>query len=124
MIRFLCAGLLAALALTVALSPGFARWLSGLRPLGAPDVATLDDPSRVQDSGTTRFFGERDQVEVAVPRDMTAGEFLLLYQLHGHPHIRRQMADQLSIKELVDAAPLAAGTLFTLSLTPPEEAVP
>ena len=122
--RSLCSLLLVALALAITVFPGLARWFSGLRLLGVPDVAALDDPSRVQDSGTTRFFSERDQVEVTIHRDMTVGELLLLYQLHGHAHIRRQMADQLAVKELDDAVPLAGGTVFTLNLTPPEEAIP
>ncbi len=119
--RYLAAGLLAILTLLVAVSPRCALWLSGFHPLGAPDTTGLDQSPKAEARGATRFFTERNRVEVSVPRDMTAGEFLELYQLGRH--VRKEIAEQLDIDELSDETLLKQGTLLELNLTPPEESL-
>lgn len=120
---FLFAVLLAA-ALGLALLPGAAHRLAGFPPLAEADLTTLDDPPRAESGGATPLFEERNQLQVRVPRAMTALDFLRLCRLQGSPHVRRQLAEQLGIQALPDDYPLQPGRTFTITLTRPEEATP
>ncbi len=122
--RYLCTGLLAALTLTVVIFPRFTWWISGFRPLRSPRISELDELPKVETRGASRFFEERNRIEVTVPHDMKAAKFLKLVQLYGYPHIRLEMAKALQIDDLTDNTPLVGGTSFELTLTPPEEKIP
>lgn len=116
-------GVVVLAAVVLAASPGLAARLAGLSRLAEPDVATLDRPADADDREAPRFLAERDRVVVEVPREMTAGELLRLVQL-DFPHVRRQIAEQLGVETLALDRPLAAGTRFEVTLTPPEAEAP
>jgi hypothetical protein len=124
MIRYVCFGILLVLATAVAAFPRLALWLSGYRPLQPLDVSSVDNLSQVESSGATEFFKQRNTLEVEVPRDMNAGEFLQLYQLESFSHVREELASQLGVDSLRDETPLKKGGRFIITLTPPEDGVP
>lgn len=111
--------LLAALALALLASRDAVLGLAGLDPLGTPTAAGLDRVADPDDREAPRFLAARDRVRVEVPREMTAGELLALYQI-DFPHVRRQIAVQAGVERLGDDQPLAAGARFEITLTPPE----
>lgn len=123
MMRTILAVLLLVLALALALSERLALLASGYRPLGTPSVAALDAGADPDDRRAPRFLAERNRVEVVVPREMTVGELLDLYQI-DLPHVRRQIAEQEEVERADDGHPLAEGTVLVLELTPVQEGVP
>ena len=109
----------ASLLAAAVLRPELAYRLAGVAPLGEPSVEDLDTLSGSEDRQAQIFFGDRNQVEVTVPRTMTVDEFLALY-LIDQPHIRQEIAAQEGKPEVRDETILQEGKTYTLSLTPPE----
>ena len=97
------------------------RWtlsVTGLKPLYTPTVAALEEPPR-DESAAARFLRARDSVVVVVPRDMTAGEFLALYQIQFE-HVRQQIARQIGLKTLPVDHVLRKNDRFRIKLTAPD----
>jgi len=112
-------GVLVVLAILVGWQGDATLRIAGLRPLGHPQVADLDDPGKTDESSETRLLEERDTLDIEAPRDMTAGELLRLYQLDQFPHIQRQIAEQLKLTAWADGQPLKKGQRFRITLTDP-----
>ena len=113
--------LLVALALAVGLGGELAYKIAGFKPLRPPDTKTLDRPPELDDRESPRFLAQRNQVQVEVPRDMTAGEFLRLLQFEDFAHVRREIARQEGLDRLEDGTLLRQGRRYTIPLTPPAE---
>lgn len=80
----------------------------------------LDEELSAEDRESPRFLAERNQIRVVVPRDMTVGYFLQLYQI-SQDHVRRQIAEQLGRPSVSDTDRLAEGQELLLELTPAAE---
>lgn len=114
---------LAVLSLAVAVSPGLAYRLVSFRPFGRLDPADLTAPPPVDDQELPQFFAERNRVALIVPREMTARDLLKLYQI-DFMHVRREIAGQMGLPELVDETLVPAGRRLEITLTPPEDNLP
>lgn len=114
---------LLALALVVFFAPGLASRVAGYKPLGTIGPEEIDEPSAFDERAAPRFFAERNRVELVVPRTMTLGELLRLYQI-DFPHVRRQIAEQRGVERMDDGDRIAEGERFELALTPPAEGQP
>ncbi|MEM9596983.1 MAG: hypothetical protein AAGD06_22115 [Acidobacteriota bacterium] len=117
MLQILLFALLTALAVAMLVVPDLTYRLAGFSPLGEPDAESLDAGWTADERDAPRLLAERNRVEVEVPRDMTVGAFLDLYQIRMG-HVRSQIAQQLGVEAAPDDTPLPAGTPLTLSLTP------
>lgn len=117
MSKFLASVVLTGLALVVAFVPAFPAWISGFSRLGQPDPTELDVPFAIDDAESPRLLAERNRVRVVVPREMTVGFFLQLYQI-SNDHVRRQIAKQLGRETVGDGYVLRAGQVLELELTP------
>lgn len=123
MYRILTFLVLAALGLVVFFAPGLTSRIAGYKPLATVGPGEIDDPTSFDERAAPRFFAERNQLELTVPRDMTLAELLRLYQI-DFPHVRRQIAEQKGVESLADGDPIAEGERFRLALTPPAEGQP
>lgn len=123
MYRILTFLVLAALGLVVFFAPGLTSRVAGYKPLGTVGPEEIDDPTAFDERAAPRFFAERNEVELVVPRDMTLAELLRLYQI-DFPHVRRQIAEQKGVESLADGDTIAEGERFRLTLTPPAEGQP
>jgi len=110
--------LLACMAALV-LVPHAAERLTGIRP--APKLASPDDLPALSSADAAPFLRERDQIEIRVAEPTTLRQFLDRNRLN-RPYTRRQITDQLG--NTSPNAPIAAGTVFRLLLTPVPEDVP
>lgn len=106
-------------ALFLALRPRSVESLTGLR--AAPALASPDDLPALASADATPFFRERDQVEIRVAEATTLRQFLDRNRLNK-PYTRKQIVEQLG--NASPDAPIAAGTVFRLRLTPVVEDVP
>lgn len=111
-----------ALLVVLLAAPGSLSWLTGFRPLQELDISALESGQAIDEKGTPRFLADRNKVELSVPREMTVGDFLDLYQIR-YEHIRVQIGVQLGIGRAGDELVLAAGQKLSLELTPPGEAL-
>lgn len=113
--------------LALALGAFFARdltWaVAGYKPLKTAGPEHIDEPAAFDERAAPRFFAERNELELVVPRDTTLGELLRLYQI-DFPHVRRQIAAQKGVDAVGDDAVIMAGERFRLTLTPPAEGQP
>lgn len=66
-----------------------------------------------------RFFADRDEVTIRIPRDMTVAELLAIYHLGNRPDVRAALREQLNATE--DADLLREGEELTIRLTPATE---
>jgi hypothetical protein len=110
---------LVAAALALIGVPHSIELVVGLREV--PDLALLHDLPPLSGYDTASFFGERDQIEIRVAADTMLRTFLDRNRLNK-PYQRAQIVEQLG-----SAAPetrIAAGTVFTLRLTPMAADVP
>ena len=123
MYRWIVFLVLAVAGLGILLWPEAAWDLAGYKPLKPISAAEIDDPSAFDERDAPRFFAERNVVDLEVPRQMTVGELLRLYQI-DFPHVRRQLAEQKGVVRIKDDDVLAAGERLRLTLTPPAEGVP
>ncbi|MEN8215623.1 MAG: hypothetical protein ABFS56_04470 [Pseudomonadota bacterium] len=103
------------------LKPDYVFQIASFRPLKTPSVKELDQPSKKGNPLAGPFFDERNTLEVEVPRNMSLGDFLDLYQLNM-PHVRRQIAQQIGKASIPNQHRLSTGERFTIDLTPPEDA--
>ncbi len=108
------------LVLTVAGMPQFFTRVAGFAKLTVVDPNQLDEELALEDRDSPRFLAERNRVTVVIPRDMTVGVFLELYQI-SQEHIRRQIAEQLGKDYAADSDVLKQGLELILELTPPAE---
>ncbi len=123
MYRIITFSVLLLLALVVFFAPDLASKVAGYKPLGTIGPGEIDEPKTFDERAAPRFFDERNQVEVVVPRDMTLAELLRLYQI-DFPHVRRQITEQKGVESLAGEDLLAAGERYQLTLTPPAEGQP
>ncbi len=123
MYRILACAVLTLLGLVFLARPDLARLVAGYKPLVPPSPEQIDDPPPFDEGAALRFFAERNRLELTVPRDMTAGELLRLYQI-DFPHVRRQIARARGDQILSDRELLRQGELYSITLTPPAEGVP
>ncbi len=123
MYRILAFAVLALLGLVLLVRPELAHLVAGYKPLVPPGPEQIDDPPPFDEGAALRFFAERNQIDLTVPRDMTAGELLRLYQI-DFPHVRRQIAEARGNLVLSDRELLRRGERYRITLTPPAEGVP
>lgn len=123
MYRILASAVLALLGLVLLAWPDLAHRVAGYKPLVPPGPELIDDPPPFDEGAALRFFEERNEIDLTVPRDMTAGELLRLYQI-DFPHVRRQIAQARGDQILSDRALLRRGERYHITLTPPAEGVP
>ena len=123
MYRILAFAVLALLGLVLLLRPELAHTVAGYKPLTPLGPEEIDDPPPFDEGAALRFLEERNQLDLTVPRDMTAGELLRLYQI-DFPHVRRQIAEARGKQILSDRELLREGESYRVTLTPPAEGVP
>lgn len=109
--------LLGALALLV--WPRSVERLTGVRE--SSQLASPDDLPALSKDDATPFFQSRNQIEIRVAEGTTLRQFLDRNRLNK-PYQRKQITDQLG--NTSPDAPIAAGTVFRLSLTPVAVDVP
>jgi len=97
--------------------PEYVFEIASFSPLKRPSIDKLEHLKK-DDFPATSFFRERNTLEVEVPRNMSFGDFIELYQLN-RAHIRREIAQQMGKDSLKNNTPLKAGQRFTINLTPP-----
>ena len=102
---------------------GLAYRVAGFQPFGTIGADGIDEPAALDERDAPRFLAQRNRLDLEVPRDMTLIELLRLYQI-DFPHVRRQIAEQEGTAALADDAPLSAGQIYNLTLTPPAESPP
>jgi hypothetical protein len=112
------------LALAVVLALGVARGLGATVRRAALIETRLSPPEsglEFSDSPAeaVRFFAERDEVTIRIPRDMTVAELLALYHLGNRPDVRTALREQLNASD--DADLLREGEELTIRLTPTRE---
>ena len=117
-------GALVLLAVAVASWERPVFWITGFKPLSHLDGSELDASPQWDDREAPRFLAERNQVEIIVPRDMSVGELLRLYQLAAFPRVRHEIAEQEGVETVSDAYLLHQGRRLRVQLTPPNEGVP
>ena len=113
------AAVLIACAIAVVFWPGSVETLTGFR--AAPALASPDDLPVLSSADATPFLQSRDQIEIRVAEATTLRRFLDRNRLNK-PYQRKQIVEQLGKSE--PEAPIAAGTVFKLRLTPIAEDVP
>jgi hypothetical protein len=107
-------------AAAVVFAPGVTQTLTGVR--ADPAVAAPDELPPLAREDVAPFFAERDQLaRIVVGEDTTLREFLDRNRLN-RPWTRDQITSQLG--DTNPAAPIAAGTVFRLRLTPTATDVP
>jgi hypothetical protein len=123
--RLLAAVLLLVAAVAVLASRAGTFALVGFRPLQTLDARAIEAPFQADGREVSRFLEQRNRVELTVPRAMTVGELVRLYQL-DFAHVRTQIARQIGSDpaKLTDATPLRQGQRLSLTLTPPQESLP
>ena len=109
--------LLGALALLV--TPRVVERVTGVRE--SPQLAAPDDLPPLSKEDAAPFFATRNQIEIRVAEATTLRQFLDRNRLNK-PYHRDQIAGQLGTAN--PDAPIAAGTVFHLSLTPVAVDVP
>jgi hypothetical protein len=87
--------------------------VTGVRP--SPQLAAPDNLPPLSKDDAAPFFQTRNQVEIHVAQATTLREFLDRNRLNK-PFQRKQVVDQLG--NAAPDAPIAAGTVFRLTLTP------
>ena len=112
------------LALMVVVVLGAARGLGAAIRRAALIETRITPPEsglEFSDSPTeaTRFFADRDEVTIRIPRDITVAEFLALYHLGNRPDVRAALREQLDATEDTDL--LREGEELTIHLTPVRE---
>lgn len=110
--------LLALAALTL-LVPRSVERITGVRP--TPELSSPDDLPALSKEDATPFFQSRNQVEIRVAEATTLRQFLDRNRLNK-PFHRNQVVQQLGSSS--PDAPVAAGTVFRLALTPVAVDVP
>ncbi len=111
-------GFLVATAAIVALSERMSNSLIGFRPLRDPTAPQVDSLSLIENEKAPQFLVSRDSVELVAPRDITAGDLLVLYHI-DYAHVRKQIADQLGYSPLLDSHLIRKGTRLRITLMPP-----
>ena len=106
-------------AVALLLRPRAVEMLTGVRH--APELASPDDLPPLSKDDATPFFQSRNQLEIRVAEATTLRAFLDRNRLNK-PFHRRQIATQLGSDS--PEAPIAAGTVFRIALTPVAEDVP
>lgn len=112
------------LALAVVLVLGAARGLGeGVRRAALIETRTSPPETGLEFSDSpaeaVRFFAERDEVTIRIPRDMTVAELLALYHLGNRPDVRSALREQLNATDETDL--LREGEELTIRLTPARE---
>ena len=111
--------ILLALAAVVLLVPRSVEMLTGVR--AAPELISPDELPALSKEDATPFFQSRNQVEIRVADATTLRQFLDRNRLNK-PFHRNQIVEQLG--NASPDAPIAAGTVFRLALTPVAVDVP
>jgi hypothetical protein len=106
-------------AVAVGVSPRSTEILTGIR--GAEEIEAPDDLPPLATDDATRFFGDRDEIEIRVAANTTLRAFLDRNRLNK-PYHRAQIVEQLG--SAAPSAPLAAGPRFKLRLTPMASDIP
>ncbi|HUR83287.1 MAG TPA: hypothetical protein VM733_21190 [Thermoanaerobaculia bacterium] len=109
--------LLAAVALLV--TPRLVARITGVRE--SPRLAAPDDLPPLSKEDASPFFATRNEIEIRVAEATTLRQFLDRNRLNK-PYHREQIVGQLGTAS--PEAPIAAGTVFHLSLTPVAADVP
>lgn len=112
------AGALIVGALIVAVVPGSAEILTGIRR--TPRLASPDDLPALS-SDAPNFFDGRDQIRIRITERTTLRRFLDRNRLNK-PYHRQQIVEQLG--SAMPDAPIADGTVFKIRLTPTTTDVP
>ena len=112
-------GVLLVAAVALLVTPGVVERITGVRE--SPRLAAPDHlPPLSQEDGAP-FFATRNQIEIRVAEGTTLRQFLDRNRLNK-PYHREQIVRQLG--NASPDAPIAAGTVFHLSLTPVAVDVP
>lgn len=103
----------------ILLWPTVVESLTGVRP--NPRLTSPDDLPALSKEDATPFFQSRNEVEIRVAEATTLRQFLDRNRLNK-PYQRKQIIDQLGSGN--PGAPIAAGTVFRLRVTPVADDVP
>lgn len=106
-------------AVVVLLMPRSVEVVTGVRQ--APRLSAPDELPPLSKEDAMPFFRSRNQVEIHVSEATTLRKFLDRNRLNKPDH-RKQIVEQLGNGS--PDAPIAAGTVFRVSLTPPASDVP
>jgi hypothetical protein len=106
-------------AVALLVRPRLVETITGVRH--APELTSPDELPALSKDDATPFFQSRNQLEIRVAEATTLRAFLDRNRLNK-PFHRRQIATQLGSDS--PDAPIAAGTLFKIALTPVAEDVP
>jgi hypothetical protein len=106
-------------AFALIVRPRTVEALTGVR--GAPELASPDELPPLSKEDAAPFFQTRNQIEIRVAEATTLRAFLDRNRLNK-PFHRRQIVAQLGSD--APEAPVAAGTVFRIVLTPVAEDVP
>lgn len=112
------------LALAIVGALGVARGLGdGARRALLIETRTVPPEGALEFSDSpaeaTRFFAERDEVTIRIPRDMLVAELLALYHLGNRADVRAALSEQLNASRDDDL--LREGEELTIRLTPARE---
>lgn len=112
------------LALAIVLALGAARGLGDpVRRAALIETRTSPPETGLEFSDSpaeaVRFFADRDEVTIRIPRDMTVADLLALYHLGNRPDVRSALREQLNASD--DADLLREGEELTIRLTPARE---
>lgn len=111
--------ILLVLAAVVLLVPRSVETLTGVR--ASPELVSPDELPALSKEDATPFFQSRNRVEIRVANATTLRQFLDRNRLNK-PFHRNQIVEQLG--NASPDAPIAAGTVFRLALTPVAVDVP
>lgn len=106
-------------AVALLVRPQFVERITGVRH--APELASPDELPALSNDDATPFLQSRNQLEIRVAEATTLRVFLDRNRLNK-PFHRRQIATQLGSDS--PDAPIAAGAMFKIALTPVAEDVP
>jgi hypothetical protein len=106
-------------AVVLLFRPQLVETITGVRH--APELASPDELPALSKDDATPFLQSRNQLEIRVAEATTLRVFLDRNRLNK-PFHRRQIATQLGSDS--PDAPIAAGTIFRIALTPVAEDVP
>lgn len=106
-------------AVALLIRPQLVETITGVRH--APELASPDELPALSKDDATPFLQSRNQLEMRVAEATTLRAFLDRNRLNK-PFHRRQIAAQLGSDS--PEAPIAAGTVFRIALTPVAEDVP
>jgi len=113
--------ILLSLSIIFLFKPEYVFEIASFSPIKRPPIDKLEHPEK-GDYQPSSFFRDRNTLEVEVPRNMSLGDFLDLYQINM-PHIRREIAQQMDKDSLNDKTVFKAGQRFIINLTPPAAGV-